>query len=69
MNIQSHVLGEFVALLATKENVETLSDDDVGSILNQACAKYRFRPSFREAKRICKKAAEEIKKRRRARSS
>jgi hypothetical protein len=60
MNVHAHVLGEFVARLAERPNVEMLSDDEVGVLLNEACKKYRFRPSLNLAKRLCLKASEEI---------
>ena len=65
MNVRGHILGELVALLAGEANVETLPDDRVEQLAEAACAKYKFRPSRNLARRICMKAAEEIKRRRR----
>ena len=54
MNLQAHVLGEFLHLLESTPNVESLSDEAVGRLLGKACARYRVIPSATVGLRIAK---------------
>ncbi len=62
------VYGEFVALLGERDDVEQLSDSEVGKLIYRAREKYGVNISERAAVRILRKAREELFRRRRKRN-
>jgi hypothetical protein len=65
MTVRRLVLHEIVALLSAEPDVEALPESRVEELAEAACAKYKWRPSFRQAERLCLAAAAEIRRRRR----